>query len=536
MLYARVSGDDRSKEGRNLAGQLEMGREYAQEHGYTIVAELAEDDRGASGAEINLPQLSRVRDMAAGDEFDVLVVREIDRLSRNLAKQLIVEEELQRAGVSIEYVLGEYPDTPEGRLNKHIKAVIAEYEREKIKERMTRGRRRKVKDGHVLVHGRPPYGYNLAEVDGKRALVIHESEAGIVRLIFQWYTVGDGENSPMSLGGIAKRLTEMGIPTYQDTHGKGFKKRRYGEWIKATVAQMLNNETYAGVWYYGRRNSRTGENAPPEHWITVKVPAIVSRKSWEAAQKRKAHNRQMAKRNTQNEYLIARRVRCGVCGSGMRGCAKKPKKGKTYLYYRCIASAGQIVNVSCDARYFRADHVDAVVWEWVKSFLTDPKALTEGLQAQQAEREETNKPLRDRLAVVDDLLADNRRQLERALDLYLAGDFPKEMLTERKERLQTTIDALERERVELTAQLEAQTLTDEQVQTITGFAERVRGGLVTADQEFEKRRQLIDALDVRATLVVEDGEKVVYARCMLGENTLPVASNTIKSQTRLPGW
>jgi site-specific DNA recombinase len=86
VLYARVSSDDRVKDGRNLAGQLEMGREYAQERGYRIVAELAEDDRGASGAEIDLPQLNKARAMAQSDKFDVFVVREIDRLSRNLAK------------------------------------------------------------------------------------------------------------------------------------------------------------------------------------------------------------------------------------------------------------------------------------------------------------------------------------------------------------------------------------------------------------------------------------------------------------------
>ena len=124
VLYARVSGDDRGKEGRNLAGQLEMGRKYAEEHGYTVVAELPEDDRGASGAVLDLPQLNRAREMAAGSEFDVLVVREMDRLSRALAKQLFVEQELKRSGVTIEYVLGEYPDTPEGGLMKHIKACL----------------------------------------------------------------------------------------------------------------------------------------------------------------------------------------------------------------------------------------------------------------------------------------------------------------------------------------------------------------------------------------------------------------------------
>jgi len=124
VVYARVSGDDRQKDGRNLDGQKEMGRDYATEKGYLIVEELAEDASGASGAEIDLPQLIRVREMARKGEFDILIVREIDRLSRNLAKQLIVEQELATAGVRIEYVLGEYPDSAEGRLQKHIKVLL----------------------------------------------------------------------------------------------------------------------------------------------------------------------------------------------------------------------------------------------------------------------------------------------------------------------------------------------------------------------------------------------------------------------------
>ena len=80
--------------------------------------------------------------------------------------------------------------------------------------------------------------------------------------------------------------------------------------------------------------------------------------------------------------------------------------------------------------------------EWVKSFLIDRKTLIEALKAQQAGGR-LNKPLIDRLAIVDDLLADNRAQLERALDLYLTGEFPRGMLIERQARLQKTVDALE---------------------------------------------------------------------------------------------
>ena len=86
VTYARVSGDDRGKGGRNLDSQIEMAREYAEKHGYKIIEALKEDDRGASGASFELEQLKRVREMAARQEFDVLVVRELDRLSRNLAK------------------------------------------------------------------------------------------------------------------------------------------------------------------------------------------------------------------------------------------------------------------------------------------------------------------------------------------------------------------------------------------------------------------------------------------------------------------
>ena len=141
VLYARVSGDDRDNDGRNLAGQLDMCREYAINKGYSIVAELHEDDRGASGASFNLPQLLKAQDLASAGTYDVLVTREIDRFARSLAKQLIVEEELKRHGVRVEYVLGDYPETPEGQLMKNIKATIAEYERLKIRERVIRGRR-----------------------------------------------------------------------------------------------------------------------------------------------------------------------------------------------------------------------------------------------------------------------------------------------------------------------------------------------------------------------------------------------------------
>lgn len=77
--------------------------------------------------------------------------------------------------------------------------------------------------------------------------------------------------------------------------------------------------------------------------------------------------------------------------------------------------------------------------------------------------------------MIDDLLADNCRQLERLLDLYLSGDFDKEVLTDRRTRLEATITALEKERAELTIQLETTTLTEGQIKTLADLAKRLPG-------------------------------------------------------------
>jgi site-specific DNA recombinase len=530
VLYARVSGDDRENEGRNLKGQLEMGRTYAQEHGYTVVAELAEDDRGASGAEIDLPQLGKVREMAQAGEFDILVVREIDRLSRNLAKQLIVEQELQRAGIVIEYVLGEYPDTAEGRLNKHIRATIAEYEREKIAERMTRGRRNMARAGHVLVHGRAPYGYRLAEVDGKRSLEIFKPEAQVVRMVFDWYTAGNGQNGPLSLLGIAQKLGEMGIPTKGDTDETITKRTERGRWSASTVRRILKRETYAGTFYYGK--TKNGENGtkignPRQTWIPVDVPAIVSRETWEAAQERLATNKRNAKRNTKHDYLLKSRVTCDSCGAMM--CAKVSKG--TYLYYFCWTAGGHPDAArTCDQKkWFRADWVDATVWRYVRGLFENPEVARRGLLEAQATSEEAARPLRDQVAITDDLLAEHRGKLARLLDLYLSGDFDRDILVQRKSDLEKTIAGLEHERGRLVARLEAQTLTGEQVENILTLWGKLGKGLDKAEGDLRKQRQFIEALRLTGRLAIEDGQPVIHTRCWLGVETLSIAYTTTRT-------
>lgn len=531
VLYARVSGDDTASESRNLAGQLAMCREYAEKQGWEVVAELHEDDRGASGVSLDLPQLNRVLEMARLGAFDVLVVRELDRLSRSLAKQLLVEEELRRAGVQISYVLGEYPDTLEGTLGKHIRAAIAEYERLKIRERTVRAKRLKVQSGKVLLHGnRAPYGYRASE-DGN-ALVIYEPEARIVRLIYDWYVNGDEDGRQLGGRAIAARLTEMGASTYYDRHGCAQRSHVPGHWSSGTVHHILACETYAGRWYYGRRNiggnPRRPTDNPRSHWIEVGVPAIIDEDLWKEAAQRKQSNEDRAARNVKYDYLMRKRMVCGACGGKIRSRTLREGKhrAKTFGYYVCIHYDGQAGPERCGSPQFSAAAVDKAVWTWLKTLLMDSTALKEGLLKHQTEVEAANRPLQQRLEILKDLIASNRSQMERLLDLYLVGDIPRDLLSERRKRLEHTISTLEREERALRAQFESKVLTAEQIEGMVQFAAVVSDGLEQADLDFAIRDQIVTKLGVEATLAVEDGEKVVHARCILGEKRLQFVSAT----------
>jgi site-specific DNA recombinase len=518
VTYARVSGDDRGRDGRNLAGQLDLCRQYALERGWQVVAELAEDDRGASGASFELPQLNRIREMAQAGDFDVLVVREIDRLSRKLAKQLVVEEELNRLGIEISYVLAEYADSPEGRLNKHIRATIAEYEREKINERMIRGRRLKVKAGHVLVHSSAPYGYELyIDENGKNSLIINEPEARIVRMIYNWYVNGDDCGKKLTMKAITRKLTELHVPTRLDTvKGKGgFKKKDWGEWSRATVGKILGNEVYIGNWYYGKEGHDQSE------WLAVRVPAIIDKDVWEIARKMRVMNKQKTRENRKHKYLLVGHIRCGKCSCGIYGhpnlWRSKNARGLNF-YYRCAGVDGSRVRVWCDLPQFRVDQVDEAVWGWIERFLSNPELLQQGLLDYQTDKEKESHNYLERLSVIDDLLEENHAQLKRLLELYLTGEFSKDMLIDHKKRLENTIDALEKERGSLKAHMEAQTVTDAQIQSIQEFAKEVSEGMKIASMDFDTRRNIIELLDVQVVLTLEDAEKCVNIRCVMGSD------------------
>jgi len=360
-------------------------------------------------------------------------------------------------------------------------------------------------------------------------LVIFEPQARVVRLIFDWYLRGDGSSAPLSIRGITNKLSAACIPSRSDGDPSMIMKRRgRGKWNRTSVRNILRRETYAGTWHYGKRGSKGNTKVwnPRETWLALEVPAIISRDTWEAAQEQLKRNSLDSPRNLKREYLLRRRAYCGSCGCKLYVTQTQEHRG-TYRYYHCPAAGGyQNYATQCDQRKrFRADHTDAATWDWVRSLLLHPEATLEGMRQMQASREEAITPLRDRLSAIEGQIVDNERQLARLLDLFLSDDdFPRELLTERKSRLQDKIKSLERERAELDAEIKSQASSEEQMQTVLQFTERIRDGLEAAEEDFSMRRQIIEVLDLTARMAIEDAEKVVYVKCLMSEDRLSIAS------------
>jgi hypothetical protein len=94
------------------------------------------------------------------------------------------------------------------------------------------------------------------------------------------------------------------------------------------------------------------------------------------------------------------------------------------------------------------------------------------------------------------------------------------MLLERKTRLEKTKEDLKSEHADLDAHIQSVIRTDDQIDDIKSFCEIVRDGLNAVT--FEEKRRIIDLLDVRGKLAVENGEKVIYLRCVIDQQRLSV--------------
>jgi site-specific DNA recombinase len=222
-----VSTEDQRDFGWTLDEDRRRIAEKCDAEGWSL-AEVF-DDGGLQGDDPDRPGFNRM--LASLADFDVIVLRDLSRLSRDLELYARARNAIRRAGVAVHTFDGPVRlDT----LESGIKALIAEEEKREIGRRV-----RLALDGRARAGewkgGPRPFGYRMAisgakSRDGRDLKVLEADpvEAATVRRIFEATAAG------MSQRALASELTAERVPT-----AKGGTR-----WRQTTIRHLLKMALY----------------------------------------------------------------------------------------------------------------------------------------------------------------------------------------------------------------------------------------------------------------------------------------------------
>ena len=113
-------------------------------------------------------------------------------------------------------------------------------------------------------------------------------------------------------------------------------------------------------------------SVPPEAWVTIPVPALVSEALFAAAQEQLAENQRRARRSPHGaRYLLQGLLVCARCGYAYYGKTLTLGGGtptpRQQVYYRCSGTDSYRFGGTaiCDNAQLRGDQVEAAVWQGV---------------------------------------------------------------------------------------------------------------------------------------------------------------------------
>ena len=327
-----------------------------------------------SGATDNRPGYRRIlADLEAGaPDWDVLVVRHLDRLGRSVSDLCKIVKLLESAGKGlVVQAQGIDTTTPGGRMVLFVLSAVSQWEREMISERISM-KTRAIAEGGGWTAGNVPPGY-LRRGKRDNMLVVDPATAPAIRAMFEAFASGQG---------IAAAVKAVGRP-------------------RSRCYEMARNPVYIGMIPCGKETYR-GKQEP-----------LITRTLWDAVQSRLPAEKHAPRPNAQKArlYLLAGVIRCWKCGSVMSPYSSRGRGGKQYTYYQCGNTP------TCHNRV-KADTMEALAFQAVKEATYTPESVAKvvaALQKRKATAMQQTTPEIAELRRKADALARTRANLTRAM-------------------------------------------------------------------------------------------------------------------------
>ena len=366
--------------------------------------------------------------------------------------------------------------TASGRMFRTLLGAFAEFERERITERMMEGHRRIIEAGG-WTGGPPPFGYRAVSSGTMKKLALDNGgEAETVRLAVSM-VVDQG----CSAYEAAKRLNAL---------GKG--PRRATRWGHQNLRRVLLNETIAGRWKWGKQSDRV-------ETVTVPIPPIIDVDRFDDLQRVLALTA-TGPQERRRDYPLTGRVN-SVCGSTFTGLWRKDRLRR---YYRCRNNkppySGEATG-PCGCRSLVADDIETVVWETIVNVLSEPDRLL-ALAAEYLGERASQVPIeRSQNDEIERKIADLETAAgERVADGLKAGIDPK-LLKAAADTINQELDSLRRHRDQLATWAKASADQSDRMRKLWKVAQTAHQRLGTLN--IRERKHVLELLDIRAAVVAQ---------------------------------
>lgn len=442
-IYCRVSTAPQLDEGKpSMDDQLERCLKVCSTKSWEVVAVYDEGDASAGTAQRG--EFQRMIADAKAGKFDVIVAREVSRLSRVAQARRVIEELMIEWGISVcngrTGMVYSESDGLGASVIWTIEAKMAEAELAERSFRTTMGMTGKAARGEVP-GAKAPYGYRWTG-GPKSELVVDERESEIVRRVFDRLAAG------ATCASVARELTASGIPS------PGNSPRG---WSASTVHSMAARTAYIGEHKYGllrwrKLNSERDRRAWAEdylakhgHWPSkipakvkepgkqqwdVRTPPIVTGALFERVQARLTRTRKARSAAPRRVRLLAGILRCEECGRPMKSTWAKGRNGVEHFFYRCARHIEEPSYSPCRVSdrkrnltvYVGCDEIDGLVWGLVDEMLSDPATLAAAIDSQSAAEEQFAPAIQGRIQRHRTRLEKAEQSWDTARRMHYAGE------------------------------------------------------------------------------------------------------------------
>ena len=289
-LYKRLSKEDeKAGESMSIEHQGILLRQYAEEHGFNVVDEYADD--GYSGTNFDRPDVQRLLDDAKSGKIDTIIVKDLSRFGRNYIEVgqyidyifpaygirfIAINDNVDTAdrtstAMDMMPIMNVFNEWHAANTSKKIRAVLESSQR-----------------SGKYTNWNYPYGYRAGD-DESRTAVIDEEAAAVIRRIYDLRLQGHSART------IARILTDEGIPNpatyYTKLDGGKWNRPCKPYWNPETIRWILSNPTYIGHTIQHKTTRVSYKNhkvvqIPESEWIINENAhePIISKEIWDKVQ------------------------------------------------------------------------------------------------------------------------------------------------------------------------------------------------------------------------------------------------------------